>query len=742
MPELLLEILSEEIPARMQARAADDLKRLVTFVFDDLGIEYDTAESFFTPRRLALVVTGLPAKQPDTSEEKRGPNVNAPEQAINGFKGSLPEGAVIEERETPKGTFYFATVERKGHEASRFCSFAVGHAVSELNWSKSMRWGSGRVRWVRPLHSIIGIVDGEPIPYSIELYDDEPVGRGIVAGNTTVGHRFLAPDAITVTDFTDYKARLLAAKVMLDPAERRAKIEADAKALCEKEGLSLKDDPGLLDEVTGLVEWPVVLMGTIDDAFMDLPDEVLSTSMRSHQKYFSTLGTDGKLANKFIVVANTETKDDGQQVVAGNERVLRARLSDAKFFWDQDRSQTLESRVDALADRVFHAKLGNLLEKVDRVEALAAEISKYVEGADENLVKRAARLAKADLSTGMVGEFPELQGLMGRYYAQHDGEDAAVADAVAKHYSPQGPNDTCPTNPVSVCVALADKIDTLSGFFAIDEKPTGSKDPYALRRAALGVIRLVLENNIRLSLVKSVAKAVRLYDSPTFPGFIEGTFIEDFEAGHWFVNPLDGRLTKVRAGSMPATELPDEGTKEEQELLGSILLFFVERLIANLRTSGFPHDLINAVFSQRGNDDLVRLINRVEALQGFLKTEDGENLLTAYRRAANILRAEEKKDGVSYNDAPDPELLTDDAEKALADALDHAKPAIDNALAAEDFVAAMQALAGLRKPVDTFFDDVTVNADDAALRVNRLKLLNGIRASLDGVADFSKIEGK
>ena len=480
---------------------------------------------------------------------------------------------------------------------------------------------------------------------------------------------------------------------MLDPAERRAKIDADAKALCEKGGCSLKDDPGLLDEVTGLVEWPVVLMGTIDEQFMDLPDEVLSTSMRSHQKYFSTLGADGKLANRFIVVANTETKDGGKQVVAGNERVLRARLSDAKFFWDQDRAETLESRVDALKDRVFHAKLGNLLEKVERVEALAAEISKHVEGADEKLVKRAARLAKADLSTGMVGEFPELQGLMGRYYAQHDGDDAAVCDAVAEHYSPLGPNDACPTNPVSVCVALADKIDTLVGFFAIDEKPTGSKDPYALRRAALGVIRLIIENKLRIPLRAVFKEAI-----------VFGSYADD----------------------------PTE----------ALMSFFADRLKVHLREQGVRHDLIDAVFALGGEDDLVRLINRVEALQGFLKTEDGENLLTAYRRAANILRAEEKKDSVSYNDAPDPGLLTDDAEKALADALDHAKPAIDNALAAEDFVAAMQALAGLRKPVDTFFDDVTVNADDAALRVNRLKLLNGIRASLDGVADFSKIESK
>ncbi|MGJ3258299.1 MAG: glycine--tRNA ligase subunit beta [Rhodospirillales bacterium] len=720
MPELLLEILSEEIPARMQARAAADLKRLVTFVFDDLGIEYDKAESFFTPRRLTLVVTGLPSKQPDTSEEKRGPKVDAPEQAINGFKSSLPEGAVIEKRETPKGTFYFAIIERKGYEATRFCSFALGHVFSEFNWPKSMRWGTGRVRWVRPLHSMIGLVDGTPLHFSVEPYDDEPVGRGIVTSNITVGHRFLAPEPFEVKDFADYKQKLLDAKVMLDPAERRAKIEADARALCDKAGVSLKDDPGLLDEVTGLVEWPVVLMGTIDDEFMDLPDEVLSTSMRSHQKYFSTLDKDGKLANRFVVVANTETNDGGKQVVAGNERVLRARLSDAKFFWDQDRAATLESRVDALKDRVFHAKLGNMLQRVERIEDRAVQFSEYMDGLNEESVRRAAHLAKADLSTGMVGEFPELQGLMGRYYALHDGENTEVADAIAEHYSPLGPNDTCPTNPVSVCVALADKIDQMVGFFGEDEKPTGSKDPYAIRRAALGLIRLILENKLKVSLSEVIEEAFWSYCWQMW-------------------GEREAVIDQIRRGEKTKAEL---GPLPLKENVSDVLPFIADRLKVHLREQGVRHDLIDAVFALGGEDDLVRLIKRVEALQEFLATDDGDNLLTAYKRAANILRAEEKKDGTAYRDAPDPGLLSDDAEKALADALDHARPAIDNALAAEDFVAAMQALAGLRKPVDTFFDDVTVNADDAALRVNRLKLLNGIRASLDGVADFSKIEGK
>ncbi|MBO6947233.1 MAG: glycine--tRNA ligase subunit beta [Rhodospirillales bacterium] len=697
MPELLLEILSEEIPARMQARAADDLKRLVTDGLKAAGLEFTSAESYVTPRRLCLVVDGLPEKQPDVSEEKRGPNVNAPEQAINGFKGSLPEGAVIEQRETPKGTFFFALVDTKGAETKDVLVRLVSEAMANLPWPKSMRWADYPVRWVRPVHTLVCLFDGEVVPAAL---------GPVTAGLATVGHRFLAPDLIKVSDFADYKQKLLAAKVMLDPAERRSKIEADAKKLCEKEGLSLKDDPGLLDEVTGLVEWPVVLMGTIDQQFMELPDEVLSTSMRSHQKYFSTLSNDGKLAARFIVVANTETRDGGQQVVAGNERVLRARLSDAKFFWDQDRSQTLESRVDALKDRVFHARLDTLHEKVLRIEQLAARIC---QASDEEptLAMRAARLAKADLSTGMVGEFPELQGLMGRYYAQHDGEDAAVADAVAEHYSPLGPNDACPTKPVSVCVSLADKIDTLVGFFAIDEKPTGSKDPYALRRAALGVIRLVLENGLRLHLRTFFGDALSQYS-------------------------IRGNL---RREDLDITSI-------DIALEDNLMEFFADRLKVHLREQGVRHDLIDAVFALGGEDDLVRLIKRVEALQSFLATEDGDNLLTAYKRAANILRAEEKKDAAEYRDAPESALLTDDAEKALADALGTATPAIENALASEDFVAAMQALAGLRKPVDTFFDDVTVNADDAALRVNRLKLLNGIRSALDGVADFSKIEGK
>jgi glycyl-tRNA synthetase beta chain len=683
MPELLLEILSEEIPARMQKRAADDLKRLVCDGLKGAGLEFSSAEAFATPRRLALVIDGLPVSQPDVSEERRGPRADAPEKAMAGFKGSLPEGAVIEERETEKGTFLFATVDIKGRAAADVLAEVLPKALGDLPWPKSMRWASHEFRWVRVIHSMIAQFDGAVVPFAL---------GPVTSGASTVGHRFLAPDAIEVADFADYKQKLLAAKVMLDPAERRAKIAADADALAEAEGLSVKDDPTLLDEVTGLVEWPVVYMGGIDDEFMDVPPEVLITSMKSHQKYFSCLDANGDLANRFIVVANTETDDGGKQVVAGNERVLRARLSDAKFFWDQDRKTSLSSKAPALKDRVFHAKLGSMDEKVDRVQALAADVAAYVPGADKDRVRSAARLAKADLSTGMVGEFPELQGLMGRYYAIHDGESEEVADAIAEHYSPLGPNDSCPSKPVSVCVSLADKIDSLVGFFAIDEKPTGSKDPFALRRAALGVIRLVLENGLRLPLKAEFAKARELY----------------------------------RADTDPADDL---------------LAFFADRLKVHLREQGVRHDAIDAVFALGGEDDLVRLMARVEALTAFLGSDDGENLLTAYRRAANILKIEEKKDERRYDGAVDGGAFQQDEERDLHRGLSEAGPAIAQAVAEEDFASAMAALARLRGPVDAFFDGVQVNADDAALRENRLKLLNEIRAALGGVADFSKIEG-
>ena len=557
MPELLLELLSEEIPARMQARGAEDLKRLVCNGLKKAGLEFESAQAFVTPRRLALVVDGLAERTPDISEERRGPRADAPEQAVQGFKGSLPVGTKFETRETEKGEFYFAHVEVKGQETKKLFAELLNDVFQGLPWPKSMRWGSNKQRWVRPLHGVLCVFNGKTVD-QVAFGDDS-------GGDMSLGHRFLSTGPITnVKNFSDYKAKLEKAHVILDAAERRAMIEAEAGKLAKKAKLKLKDDPALLDEVAGLVEWPVVRMGAIDEAFMDLPDEVLATSMRKHQKYFALTDAKGKLAPHFIVVANTETSDGGKVMVAGNERVLRARLADAKFFWDQDLKEPLADRVQALGGRVFHAKLGTVLDKVIRVEELAATLAEAC-GANSADAERAAHLAKADLSTGMVTEFPDLQGVMGRYYALAEGENPEVANAIGEHYSPQGPGDACPTAPVSIAVALADKIDTLAGFWSIDEKPTGSKDPYALRRSALGVIRLILENKLRLSLV------------------------DVFEKANDGINAAD------------------------------LLAFFADRLKVHKREAGVRHDHIDAVFSQGGEDDLMKLMARVDGLAGFFK---------------------------------------------------------------------------------------------------------------------------
>ena len=693
MAELLLEILSEEIPARMQARAADDLKRLMCDGLKAAGLDFDSARSFVTPRRLVFVADGIPESTPDISEERKGPATDAPEQAMKGFLGSV--GLTLdqcEKREIKGREFYFAKIEKKGAATAEVLPSVINEALKALPWPKSMRWASNEFRWVRPIESVLCAFNNQALPVWI-------LG-GVFADATTRGHRFLSPELFTVTDFVDYQDKLRAAKVMIDPAERRDLIASKSAELAASEGLTVKDDPGLLSEVAGLVEWPVVLMGKIDDQFMGLPAEVLVTSMRSHQKYFACLDREGNFANRFVVIANTETKDGGAQVVAGNERVLSARLADARFFWDADRAQTLASRTPALKDRVFHAKLGNLDEKVDRIQALAADLAAAVPGADRDMVRSAARLAKADLSTGMVAEFPELQGIMGRYYALNDGESADVADAIAEHYAPQGPGDACPTKPVSVCVSLADKIDTLVGFFGIDEKPTGSKDPFALRRAALGVIRLVIENNLRLPLA------------------------DLFVAGGGYYAGLDNFDCN-----------PDD-----------LLDFFADRLKVHLRDQGVRHDLVDAVFAveKRGGgreDDLVRLLARVDALKNFLGTEDGANLLTAYKRAANILRIEEKKDGCVYEQNVDGGRLEQDEESALLTHLIGAEADILTALTEERFADAMSALATVRPLVDAFFDNVPVNCDDAGLRVNRLNLLALVRNAMDPVADFSRIEG-
>lgn len=691
MAELLLELFSEEIPARMQARAADDLKGLLVEALTANGLTHETAQAHSTPRRLTVVISGIPEAQEDVREERRGPRADAPEKAIEGFlKGAGVSRDQVEEREMPKGTFLFAVIERKGQATTEVLPGLIEGAIAKLPWPKSMRWGDRPERWVRPLHSILCLFGGTTVPVTF---------GPVTSGNTTRGHRFHAPDAFEVTDFTDYQAKLETARVVLDRESRKTVIDSRARALAAAEGLKLKDDPGLLDEVAGLVEWPVPLIGSIDDAFMDVPAEVLTTSMRSHQKYFATEKADGSLAPRFILVANLDAGDGGKEITAGNEKVLRARLSDARFFWDQDQQRTLESRLPDLNPIVFHARMGSVGAKAGRIAELAAWLAPQV-GADPLMTRRAGLLAKADLTTGMVGEFPELQGIMGRYYARLDREPEQVAEAIRSHYSPAGPADACPSDPVAVAVALADKLDSLTGFFAIGEKPTGSKDPFALRRAALGVIRIILENGLRLPLEPAL------------------TFAFDGIKGDLLAEVSDAETVSA-------------------EIIG----FIAERLRVHLRGEGVRHDLIAAVLGLGSEDDLVRLVARVEALTTLVGSDDGANLLAAYRRAANILRIEEKKDGFAWQGPADRERLVDPAEVELGTALSTADETADAALLAEDFAVAMSAMAALRGPVDAFFDSVTVNADDPALRANRLKLLAEIRATLHRVADFSKIEG-
>lgn len=727
MPELLLELFSEEIPARMQARAAEDLKKLVTEKLKAAGLAFDSVDAFVTPRRLTLVVDGLPDKQPDVSEERRGPRVDAPEKAIQGFLGST--GLTLdqcEKRDTGKGEFWFVVIEKKGEATADVLPGIILAAIRELPWPKSMRWGRNSFRWVRPLHHILAVFDGAVLDGGLDLGEEQLTFTG-----ETRGHRFLAPDAVAVSSFHEYRTEIGGGFVMLDREDRKEAIVSGAKALAEAEGLVLRDDPGLLDEVCGLVEWPVPLMGRIDAKFMSVPPEVLVTSMRSHQKYFAVEKPDGTLADRFILVSNMASEETrNANIVAGNEKVLRARLSDAKFFWDQDRAVKLGDRREALRDVKFYDKLGTMADKVERVTRLAAEIAPTV-GADPDLARRAASLAKADLTTGMVGEFPELQGVMGRYYALDSGEGAQVADAIAQHYSPLGPTDTCPTAPVSVAVALADKIDTLVGFFAIGETPTGSKDPFALRRAALGVIRLIIENGLRLRLLLVIANSYISYP-------------DDFQDHSYPMGAvrLGGHLDDEESASDRL--FPEEAARA---LGGQLLDFFADRLKVHLREQGVRHDLIAAVFELGGEDDLVRLLARVHALSGFLATDDGANLLAGYRRASNILRAEEKKDGPftatgsTFADRIDPAILSQPEEAALYESVRHAQTAIADHLTAEDFTSAMSSLSRLRGPIDAFFDAVTVNADDSALRTNRLRLLDAVRTVMGNIADFSRVEG-
>ncbi|MFY8094887.1 MAG: glycine--tRNA ligase subunit beta [Niveispirillum sp.] len=746
MAELLIELFMEEIPARMQVRAGEDFYRLVTDKLSAAGIAFTTAEVHSTPRRLTLVVDGLPTAQADVREEKKGPRVGSPEQALAGFLKSAGLSSIdqAEQRDTGKGVFYFAVIEKKGGATIDALPGIIDAAIRELPWPKSMRWGANEFMWVRPLHSIVALFDGAVIPGALDLG-----GKSIAYGNQTEGHRFLSPGTLTVTSFADYAAKLGAAHVVLDREERKRLILAGAQAAAKAEGFVLKDDPGLLEEVAGLVEWPVVLTGAIDNQFMDVPAEVLTTSMRTHQRYFALETADGKLAPRFVVVANRTTIDDGKAVIAGNERVLRARLSDAKFFWDQDLKVKLEDRVAGLKDITFHAKLGTLAQRVERIEALSVAIAKALNWDDQTVAQAAlaARLSKSDLTTGVVGEFPEVQGIMGRYVAYHEGLPAPVAEAIADHYKPLGPSDRVPTDKVSVAVALAEKIDTLVAFFGIDEKPTGSRDPFALRRAALGVIRLIVENGLRVKLGEVMKGHLPLIarSAGASVGHDVGKDLEELVFG------IVGNANPLAAEELHAHLQPYVSDAAKQTVLvevfnkclrgaSEVLPFFNDRLKVSLKEKGVRHDLIDAVLALGGEDDFVRLLARVDALSGLIATDDGKNLLAAAKRASNILRIEEKKDG-PHDGAVDSGLLTQDEEKALADALVAAHSQAAPLIEAEDFTGAMAAFAALRAPVDAFFEKVTVNAPEAPVRANRLRLLSQIRATLNLIADFSKIEG-
>ena len=725
MPDLLLELFSEEIPARMQAKAAEDLRRMVTDKLVAEGLVYEGAKAFATPRRLALTVHGIPVRQSDLKEERRGPRVGGADAAIQGFLKATGLASIEEAKiqtDPKKGDFYIALIEKPGRATIDVLADILPVIIRTFPWPKSMRWGersakSGALSWVRPLHTItatFGLETEEPdvVKFAVD---------GIEAGQTTFGHRFMAPAAISVRRFEDYEAKLLDAKVVLDPERRKDTIITDAKQLAFAQGFELVEDQVLLDEVAGLVEWPVVMMGSFEKEYLAIPAEVIRATIRNNQKCFVVKDPKtGKLTNKFVLTANIEASDGGKVIVAGNERVIRPRLSDAKFFYETDLKTKLEDRLRKFDQIVFHEKLGTQAERIKRIERLAAEIApilwkqrdtffdgKFLNADDfqdeqqyTRHVRRAAKLCKADLLTEVVGEFPELQGLMGKYYALAQGENASVAAASEEHYKPQGPADRVPTDPVSVAVALADKIDTLVGFWAIDEKPTGSKDPYALRRAALGVIRLIVENSLRLPILMTAKSAI--------PG------------------------------------LPEKGAKfpavAAEKLPRDLLSFFADRLKVQLRDQGARHDLVDAVFALGGQDDLLMVVRRVEALGKFLDTDDGKNLLAGTKRASNILSIEEKKDKRTFDGAPDAALYGLDEEKALATAIDQVKAEAGAAVDKEDFAAAMSAMAKLRPAVDAFFDKVKVNDDDPKVRENRLKLLNEIRAATRAVADFSRIE--
>lgn len=724
MSQLLLEIFSEEIPARMQQGAARDLERMASDRLKAAGLTWDALTTYAGPRRLTLVIDGLPAATPDRNEELKGPKTSAPAQALEGFlrKTGLTQDQLVE-----RDGVWFAEISSKGRATTEVVAESVDDVIRHFPWPKSMRWGTGTLRWVRPIKRILALFDGAVIPFEVD---------GIVSGDLTEGHRFMgAGQPFAVTDFADYRTKLERNFVLLDAADRKLRILEGARAVCAAKGLALVDDDGLLDEVSGLAEWPTPILGDMDPQFLALPPEVVQLSMKVHQKYFAVRepGKDG-LAPHFVVVANVEATDGGQALAAGNAKVLSARLSDAEFFWTEDQKVGFDAWNAKLKDVTFHAKLGTLAERVDRIAALAREIAPLV-GADPAQAEQAARLSKADLASGMVGEFPELQGIMGGYYARLAGQPDAVADAIRDHYKPQGPGDTVPTAPVTVAVAMAEKLDTLVGFFAIDEKPTGSKDPYALRRAALGVIRLVLSSQARMKLLSVFNSQADL---------IQDQFM-DRELAHresevkrltdeW---SLDREPEPAVVVSVPAVEINGE---HYPQYVADLLAFFADRLTVLLRDKGQRHDLVAAVFAL-GDDDLVRIVRRVEALAAFLATDDGANLLAGYKRAAQLLKAEEKK-GPLPEGAVATGLPNQPAEEtALAFAAAAAASAVDAALEAEDFAAAMTALAALRGPVDAFFTAVMVNSDVAEERENRLKLLGQVRGVMNRVADFGQIAG-
>jgi glycyl-tRNA synthetase beta chain len=755
MPDLLLELFSEEIPARMQRQAAEDLRRLVTNALVERNLLYEGAQSFVTPRRLTLHVVGLPAAQAHSHEERKGPRVGAPEAAIQGFLKSAGLSRIEDARietDPKKGQFYVAVIEKPGRETKDAIAEIIPAIIRSFPWPKSMRWGAGSakpeaLRWVRPLRGIVCTLatqheTSEIVPFEID---------GIAADDVTWGHRFMAPQPIPVRRYDDYVDALQKAKVVLDADRRKAIILADAKNLAFAQRLTLVEDEGLLEEVAGLVEWPVVLMGEFEAAFLDLPAEVIRATIRANQKCF-VLRDAGKLANKFILVSNLVAPDGGAAIAAGNGRVVRARLADARHFWRTDlaalpdaknkTAKPLDQRLEKLDHVVFHEQLGTQAWRIGRIIMLAGDLARKL-GANTKSAARAAKLAKADLATEMVGEFPELQGLVGRYYATAQDEEASVAEALEEHYKPQGPNDRVPTSPVSIAVALADKLDTLASFWAIDEKPTGSKDPYALRRAALGVIRIILENGLRLPLASFLSDAISTasFDMDFLRDARRTQIIDTLEQLGFAAGPVAQDIREAFYNS-DKRSLFFETRESPDAITSDLLAFFADRLKVYLREKGARHDLIDAVFALPGQDDLLMIVRRVEALGKLLETEDGKNLLAGYRRAANILRAEEKKDGAeAFAGKHVQTTLAPPAERYLADVVASAGAAARGRAAAEDFEGAMRALAALRAPVDGFFLDVTVNDPDPETRLNRLRLLNELREAMHAVADFSKVAG-